>query len=78
MANHPEEALAIAAREQKISLEDARAQLPLYDFNPTMTDADVANLTADQSFMIEAAMLPKGRAMDIKTTLIAPSAFTLK
>ncbi|HEV2553209.1 MAG TPA: NrtA/SsuA/CpmA family ABC transporter substrate-binding protein [Bosea sp. (in: a-proteobacteria)] len=78
MAKHPEEALAIAAREQKISLEDARAQLPLYDFNPTMTDADVANLTADQSFMIEAAMLPKGKAMDIKPTLIAPSAFTLK
>lgn len=75
---HPEEALAIAAKEQKISIEDARAQLPLYDFTPAMTNDDVANLTADQKFMIEAGMLPKDNAIDIKATLVAPSAFELK
>ena len=78
MAKNPEEALAIAAKEQKISIEDARAQLPLYDFTPAMTDADVANLTEDQAFMIEAGMLPKAKAIDLKATLIAPSAFTLR
>lgn len=78
MARNPDEALAIASKEQKISLEDARAQLPLYDFPPVMTDADVANLIADQDFMIEAGMLPKGKAMDLRAKLIAPLAFTLK
>ena len=78
MAKNPEEALEIAAKEQKISIEDARAQLPLYDFTPAMTEADVANLADDQSFMVEAGMLQKAKAIDIKTSLIAPSAFTLK
>ncbi|SIQ21277.1 NrtA/SsuA/CpmA family ABC transporter substrate-binding protein [Bosea sp. TND4EK4] len=78
IAKNPEEALAIAAKEQKISIDDARAQLPLYDFTPVMTETDVANLTADQAFMIEAGMLPKAKAMDLKAKLIAPSAFTLK
>ncbi|MGX5734817.1 ABC transporter substrate-binding protein [Bosea thiooxidans] len=78
MAKNPEEALEIAAREQKISIEDARAQIKLYDFTPAMTDDDVANLTADQAFMVEAGMLPRAKAIDIKANLIAPSAFTLK
>ena len=78
MAKNPEEALEIAAREQKISIEDARAQMKLYDFTPTMTEDDVANLTADQAFMVEAGMLPKPKAIDIKANLIAPSAFALK
>jgi sulfonate transport system substrate-binding protein len=78
MASHPEEALAIAAKEQKISIEDAKAQLPLYDFAPAMTEADVANLAEDQRFMIEAGMLPKAKAIDIKAALVAPSAFAVK
>lgn len=78
MAKNPEEALEIAAKEQKISIEDARAQIKLYDFTPAMTDDDVANLTADQAFMVEAGMLPKAKAIDVKANLIAPSAFSLK
>lgn len=78
MAKNPEEALAIAAKEQKISIEDARAQMPLYDFTPAMTEADVANLSADQDFMIQAGMLPKAKAIDVRAGLVAPSAFTLK
>ncbi len=31
-----------------------------------------------QDFMIEAGMLPKGKAMDLRAKLIAPLAFTLK
>lgn len=78
MAKNPEEALEIAAKEQKVSIEDARAQIKLYDFTPAMTDDDVANLTADQAFMVEAGMLPKAKAINIKANLIAPSAFALK
>lgn len=78
MKENPEEALAIAAKEQKLSLEDARAQMPLYDFTPAMTDADIANLVADQDFMVEAGMLPKANAIDIKADLVAPVAFDAK
>lgn len=76
MAANPEEALKLAADDQKISLADARRTLGWYDFTLKMTDADVANLNADQDFMIEAGML-KTR-IDIKKDLIAPIAFTLK
>jgi len=78
MTSNPDETLAIAAKEQKISIEDARAQLPLYDFSPEMTEADVTNLAEDQKFMIQSDMLPAANAIDIKAALIAPSAFKLK
>ncbi|PIO96660.1 ABC transporter substrate-binding protein [Pleomorphomonas carboxyditropha] len=78
MAERPDEALKIAADEQKISIDDAKAQLPLYDFTPTLTDADIANLQADQTFMIDNGMLPKDRAIDIRKDLVAPVAFAAK
>ena len=78
LATKPDEALKIAADEQKISVEDARAQLPLYDFTPTLTDADITNLEADQAFMIDNGMLPKDRAIDIRKDLVAPVAFAAK
>lgn len=70
---NPDEALALAAAEQKISLDDAKRQLPWYDFTTVMTDDDVKNLEADQTFMLEAGMLRK--PIDIRADLIAPSAF---
>lgn len=73
MRDNPEEALKIAADDQKISVEDARKQLPWYDFTLGMNDADVANLAADQAFMIEAGMLQK--TIDIRAQLIDPMAF---
>ncbi len=78
VATSPEEALKIAADEQKISIEDAKAQLPLYDFTPTLTDADITNLEADQAFMIDNGMLPRDRAIDIRKDLVAPIAFSAK
>lgn len=78
LATKPDEALKIAAEEQKISIEDAKAQLPLYDFTPTLTDADISNLQADQAFMIDNGMLPKERAIDIRKDLVAPIAFSTK
>lgn len=78
MKSNEDEALAIAAEDQGISLEEARKQYALYDFDPVMTEADVANLAADQEFMIEAGMLEAGSKIDIKKDLIAPSAFEIK
>lgn len=78
MRDHTEEALAIAAEDQGISVEEARKQFAWYDFNPKMTDNDVANLEADQSFMIEAGMLEAGNRIDIKSDLILPSAFEIQ
>jgi ABC-type nitrate/sulfonate/bicarbonate transport system permease component len=68
-----DEALAIAAADQKISVADARRQLPWYDFTHVMTDADVKNLEADQRFMVEVGMLKK--TIDVRKNLIAPMAF---
>lgn len=76
MTQHPEEALEIAANEQKISIEEAKKQMPLYDFTPVITEEDIANLETDQSFMVKAGMLQKENVIDIKADLIAPSAFT--
>lgn len=76
MAKNPDEALRLAAEEQKISLDDARRMMGWYDFSPRMTDADVANLAADQTFMVEAGMLKK--TIDIRKDLIALEAFEAK
>jgi len=78
IAQNPEEALSLAAKDQKLSIDDARAQLPLYDFTPAMTEKDIANLNDDQTFMVEAGMLPKAKVIDIKETLVAPSALTME
>jgi sulfonate transport system substrate-binding protein len=72
---NPEEALRLAAEEQKVSIEDARRMIAWYDFSPRMTDRDVVNLEADQTFMIDNAMLTK--RIDIRRELILPSAFEL-
>ncbi|WNJ92579.1 NrtA/SsuA/CpmA family ABC transporter substrate-binding protein [Bosea sp. 685] len=73
MRDNPEEALKIAAEDQKISIDDARKQLPWYDFTLAMTDRDIENLAGDQRFMVEAGMLQK--TIDIRADLIDPLAF---
>lgn len=76
MKANPEESLKLAAADQKISIENARRMLGWYDFSLQMTAQDVANLDADQDFMLKAGML-KNR-IDIGRDLIAPIAFTLQ
>lgn len=72
MKANPEEALQLAATEQKTSIEDARRVMPLYDFSPTLTAADVRNMEAAQAFLVEAGMLT--RTIDITRDLLAPMA----
>lgn len=73
--NNPEETLEIAAKEQKISLEDAQKQFPLYDFNPLLTAEDIKNLNIDQEFMIENNMLQSDKRINIQDDLISKSAY---
>jgi sulfonate transport system substrate-binding protein len=76
MKANPEEALKIAAADQKIDLEDARKMMTYYDFALRVTDRDIANLGADQDFMVEAGMLKT--KIDIAKDLISPAARTLE
>lgn len=73
--NNPEETLKIAAEEQKISLEDAQKQFPLYDFNPSLTATDIENLNIDQEFMIENDMLQAEKRLNIEEDLISKAAY---
>ncbi|MCK6449571.1 MAG: NrtA/SsuA/CpmA family ABC transporter substrate-binding protein [Alphaproteobacteria bacterium] len=73
VARNRAEALKLAAEEQKISLADAARMLAWYDFSPVMTDADIANLNADQDFMLESRMIE--RRIDIRKDLVHPMAF---
>lgn len=70
--DQPDQALALGAEEQKISVADAKRMLAWYDFSPVITDADIKNLEADQRFMQEAGMLRAG--IDIGRDLILPMA----
>lgn len=76
MKTNPDDSLKLAAVEQKIDLDDARKMMTYYDFSLRTTDRDIANLAADQDFMIEAGMM-KSR-IDIRKDLIAPSAMTIQ
>ncbi|WP_173089161.1 NrtA/SsuA/CpmA family ABC transporter substrate-binding protein [Devosia sp. 1635] len=78
LRDEPEAAIAMAAEDQGLSVEEATKQLGWYDFDPRMTDEDVVNLEADQEFMIEAGMLEAGSRIDIREDLIEPSAFAIQ
>ncbi len=73
--NNPLETLTIAAKEQNISLEDAKKQFPWYDFNPLLTTQDIKNLNLDQDFMIENGMLQPEKRINIQDSLIATDAY---
>ncbi|AIN20397.1 bacterial extracellular solute-binding s, 3 family protein [Yersinia rochesterensis] len=72
---YPDEALEITAKEQKLSLEDAKKQFLLYDFNPVLTSVDIKNLNEDQDFMIENGMLQGTKRIDIAKDLISTSVY---
>lgn len=66
-----DEALAIGAKEQGVSLEDARRLYEWSGFYDTLTQSDVKGLEADQKFLIDNGMMKK--AVDVEG-LILPSA----
>lgn len=71
--SHPQESIAIAAEEQKMTLTDAQKQFPLYNFDSYFSSQDIKHLNNDQQFMIDANMLQPSKRIDIRRDLIAPS-----
>ncbi len=62
---HKDEALAIGAKEQGISVEDARKLYEGSHFYDQLTSADVEGLKADQAFLLENGMMTQ--PLDVKT-----------
>jgi sulfonate transport system substrate-binding protein len=57
LKNNPAESIKIVAEETQISEADVKRMLPWYDFSPKITDADLADLAATQTFLKENDML---------------------
>lgn len=64
---HKDEALAIGAKEQGVSVEDARKLYEGSHFYDQLTSADVEGLKADQAFLLENGMMTQ--PLDV-TTLV--------
>ena len=59
IAQHQDDALAMAAAETGLSTDAVRGMYPQYDFSPTVTAADLADLEATQQFMLANGMISK-------------------
>jgi len=57
LKNNPAESIRIVAEEIQISESDVKKMLPLYSFTSKITDADLADLEATQTFLRENDML---------------------
>jgi len=57
MKSNPEESVKIVAEETQISEADVKKMLPWYNYNSKITDADLADLAATQTFLKENDML---------------------
>lgn len=68
---HQEEALQIGAKEQGVTVADAKKLYAWSNFYDTLTDADIQSLAKDQEFLVENGMMDK--KVDVKS-LILPSA----
>lgn len=54
---HPDESVKLVAEETEISETDVKRMLPWYDFDPKITDVDLADMLATQTFLQENEML---------------------
>lgn len=57
LRTRPDEAIKMVAEETEISEVDVRRMLPWYDFDPRITDADLSDMKATQTFLQESQML---------------------
>ena len=61
---HPEESAKLVAEETEIGEADVKRMLLWYDFDPRITDSDIADMAATQTFLQENEMLTN--TLDIK------------
>jgi len=57
LKTRPDEAIRLVAEETEIGEADVRRMLPWYDFDPKITDSDLADMKATQAFLQENEML---------------------
>jgi sulfonate transport system substrate-binding protein len=51
MKTNPEDTIRMVAEEMQLSEADVKRMLPMYDYNPALTDNDLADLAATQAFL---------------------------
>lgn len=68
---HPDEAIAMGAKEHGIDISDAKKLASWSNYYNTLTDDDVKGLEADQNFLYDNKMME--RKVDVKS-LVLPSA----
>ncbi len=68
---HPDEAIAMGAKEHGIDISDAQKLASWSNYYNTLTDDDVKGLEADQNFLYDNKMME--RKVDVKS-LVLPSA----
>lgn len=64
MKDHPDETYAMVAEETGISVDAVKAMYPWYNFDPQISDKDIAELEKTQQFLLENDMLEN--TIDIK------------
>jgi len=68
MKDNKDETYKITAGETKLTLNQVKSMYGLYDFNPKITQKDIAELTKTQDFLKENGMLTK--TIDIKSLIV--------
>jgi sulfonate transport system substrate-binding protein len=68
MKENPDEVYKLAAEETGISVDDVKKMYSWYDFQPTITSADMADLEKTQDFLAQNGMLNK--KVDLKSLII--------
>ena len=67
MADNPEATYDMVAAETGLTADEVKTMYTMYDFNPAITDKDIADLEATQQFLIDNGMMTK--KVDIKSII---------
>lgn len=68
MDAHPDEVVGMAATETGLSEDAVRALVPMYDFSATISDADIAAMSATVDFMVANGMIE--HPVDVKSLIL--------
>lgn len=69
MKDSPDEAYQMAASETGLTVDEVRTMYSMYDFNPEITDKDIADLEKTQQFLIDNGMMTK--KVDIRSLIVS-------
>lgn len=68
MEENPEEILNITAKETELSADAVKEMYPMYDFDTTITEGDIASMKKTEQFMRDNKMIEK--AVDIDSLIL--------